>query len=134
MTQQERFYIDHGMIHDRETGKHVTTDEDSVFCDGRIACCELLNALQSERDSRDRRIAELEAALAVCRQSLVEQAQARTDPTMPLIKPEVVRVLREESEVRYACADDQHDRIVAHGLSLLCDWQDRSALKPGEKS
>jgi hypothetical protein len=40
-----RFFIDHGMIHDRATGKHVTTDEDSVFCDGANACCALLNEL-----------------------------------------------------------------------------------------
>jgi len=45
-----RFYIDHGMVHDRVTGKHVTTDEDSVFCDGRKACCALLNELTGEND------------------------------------------------------------------------------------
>ena len=42
---EARFFIDHGMIHDRKTGKHVTTDDDSVFCDGRVACCALLNEL-----------------------------------------------------------------------------------------
>ena len=42
---EPRFFIDHGMIHDRVTGKHVTTEEDSVFCDGVSACCALLNEL-----------------------------------------------------------------------------------------
>lgn len=42
---EARFFIEHGMIHDRKTGKHVTTDDDSVFCDGRVACCALLNEL-----------------------------------------------------------------------------------------
>lgn len=46
-----RFYIDHGMIHDRETGKHVTTDDDTVFCDGRVACCALLNQLAGAVDA-----------------------------------------------------------------------------------
>jgi len=42
---EPRFFIDHGMIHDRETGKHVTTEPDSPFCDGIEACCTLLNKL-----------------------------------------------------------------------------------------
>lgn len=42
---QPRFFIDHGVIHDRITGKHVTTNEDSVFEDGVEACCNLLNEL-----------------------------------------------------------------------------------------
>ena len=42
-----RFFIDHGMIHDRKTGKHVTTDADTPFCDGIERCCELLNELAS---------------------------------------------------------------------------------------
>lgn len=40
-----RFFIDHGRIHDRVTGKHVTTDEDSVFESGITECCTLLNEL-----------------------------------------------------------------------------------------
>jgi hypothetical protein len=40
-----RFFLDHGVIHDRTTGRHVTTDEDSPFCDGVAACCALLNEL-----------------------------------------------------------------------------------------
>lgn len=40
-----RFFIEHGLIHDRVTGKHVTTDADSPFYDGIRACCDLLNQL-----------------------------------------------------------------------------------------
>lgn len=49
---EPRFFIDHGMIHDRETGKHVTTEPDSAFCDGIERCCELLNALAERREPR----------------------------------------------------------------------------------
>jgi hypothetical protein len=49
---EPRFFIDHGMIHDRETGKHVTTEPDSAFCDGIERCCELLNALAEQRGPR----------------------------------------------------------------------------------
>jgi hypothetical protein len=55
-----RFFIEHGMIHDRETGKHVTTDEDSwTTPEGKVmpnphgsgvsATCELLNQLATPR-------------------------------------------------------------------------------------
>lgn len=49
---EPRFFIDHGMIHDRETGKHVTTDPDTAFCDGIEKCCELLNSLSERREPR----------------------------------------------------------------------------------
>jgi hypothetical protein len=42
---EARFFIDHDMIHDRVTGKHITTDPDTPFCDGILACCRLLNEL-----------------------------------------------------------------------------------------
>jgi hypothetical protein len=42
---EDRFFIDHGMIHDTVTGKHVTTDEDTVGQDGIVACTDLLNEL-----------------------------------------------------------------------------------------
>lgn len=45
VTAQPRFFIDHGQIHDRDTGKHITTDEDTVFCDGINHCLALLNEL-----------------------------------------------------------------------------------------
>lgn len=43
-----RFFIDHGMLHDRVTGKHVTTNVDSPYEDGITACCALLNKLADE--------------------------------------------------------------------------------------
>lgn len=49
---EPRFFIDHGMIHDRLTGKHVTTEPDSAFCDGIVKCCELLNSLVERRQPR----------------------------------------------------------------------------------
>lgn len=45
---ENRFFIDHGMIHDTETGKHVTTDEDTPYCDGIMRCTLLLNELHEE--------------------------------------------------------------------------------------
>jgi hypothetical protein len=41
----ERFFVDHGMIHDRVTGKHVTTDGVEPFEDGPEKVCALLNEL-----------------------------------------------------------------------------------------
>lgn len=49
---EPRFFIDHGMIHDRVTGKHVTTEPDSQFCDGILSACELLNALAERREPK----------------------------------------------------------------------------------
>lgn len=40
-----RFFIEHGMIHDRVTGKHVTTEGTPPFEDGVEQTCELLNSL-----------------------------------------------------------------------------------------
>jgi hypothetical protein len=42
---EPRFFIDHGMIHDRVTGKHVTTDGNLPFEDGVDQVCFLLNSL-----------------------------------------------------------------------------------------
>jgi hypothetical protein len=50
--KEPRFFIDHGMIHDRQTGKHVTTEADSAFNDGILRCCELLNALAEQREPK----------------------------------------------------------------------------------
>ncbi len=66
------------------------------------------------------------ASLAVVRESLIEQAAARADPTMPLLLPEVLEAIRGDAEASYACAETSEERIAAHGLSLLCDWQDRA--------
>ena len=40
-----RFYIEHGVIHDRNTGKHVVTDGQPPFEDSIEQVCELLNGL-----------------------------------------------------------------------------------------
>jgi hypothetical protein len=42
-----RFFIDHGMIHDRVTGKHVTTAPDDQTWNGQTITetCALLNSL-----------------------------------------------------------------------------------------
>lgn len=69
-----------------------------------------------------------ERALAVCRQSLIEQAAARADPDMPILTAEVRQTLRDNAEATYALAEDHKERVEAHGLSLLLDWQDRAAL------
>lgn len=43
--QEPRFFLDHGVIHDRVTGKHVVTDGEPPFEDGIEQVCELLNGL-----------------------------------------------------------------------------------------
>lgn len=65
------------------------------------------------------------AGWAVCQQSLKEQAEARVDPKTPLLTQAVVNELRERSEADYALAETREERVAAHGLSLLCDWQDQ---------
>lgn len=42
---EPRFFIEHGVIHDRKTGKHVVTDGRPPFEDGVEQVCELLNGL-----------------------------------------------------------------------------------------
>jgi hypothetical protein len=49
----ERFFIDHGTIHDRVTGRHVRTDPDfgpgrKFEEDGIEECCALLNSLVAD--------------------------------------------------------------------------------------
>lgn len=91
-----------------------------TFCSTALPqLCDLVQRLISERD-------EAQAALAVVRQSLIEQAEARADPAMPLLTVEVVDRLRSQSEASHALAETSEDRVDAHGLSLLCDWQDRA--------
>jgi hypothetical protein len=40
-----RFYMEHGVIHDRVTGKHVVTDGEPPFEDSVEQVCDLLNSL-----------------------------------------------------------------------------------------
>lgn len=43
--QEARFFLDHGVIHDRVTGKHVVTDGQPPFEDSVEQVCDLLNGL-----------------------------------------------------------------------------------------
>jgi hypothetical protein len=47
---ERRFFIDHGVIHDRVTGKHVVTDGKPPFEDSLEQVLDLLNEL-AERSS-----------------------------------------------------------------------------------
>lgn len=85
-----------------------------------------LQAALSTISTQAARIKELEGALKVCRQSLIEQAEARADPTMPLLTAEVVAELEGDAEATYALASTRAERVTAHGLSLLCEWQRRA--------
>ncbi len=62
----DRFFIDHGVIHDRETGKHVRTggNVEGSAEDGIEECCRLLNSL-----THDELVAELERANNRARQA-----------------------------------------------------------------
>jgi hypothetical protein len=51
---EARFFIDHGVIHDRVTGKHVTTDGEPPFEDGIEKVLELLNGLASTADRAEK--------------------------------------------------------------------------------
>lgn len=46
----DRFFIDHGRIHDRATGRHVTTEPDEETWAGVTitGCCALLNELAAK--------------------------------------------------------------------------------------
>jgi len=49
---EPRFFIDHGVIHDRVTGKHVVTDGEWPFEDTVEMVCELLNGLAPPATAR----------------------------------------------------------------------------------
>lgn len=82
-------------------------------------------ALEAENARLRADLAEMTARWEQCRESLAEQAAARADPVMPLLVPEVVQAIRDDAEAAYALAEDRADRVKAHGLSLLADWQDQ---------
>jgi hypothetical protein len=46
---EPRFFIDHGVIHDRVTGRHVRSSPDDGYEDGISALLALLNGLASSR-------------------------------------------------------------------------------------
>lgn len=49
---ESRFFMDHGVIHDRLTGKHVVTDGEPPFEDGVEHVCDLLNGLSAPAQTR----------------------------------------------------------------------------------
>lgn len=78
---EPRFFIDHGTIHDRMTGRHVRTDPDygpgrKFEEDGIEECCELLNRLDFQA-SYDNDASELEAAKAQIAELTRERDDAR---------------------------------------------------------
>ncbi len=78
-------------------------------------------------------VAEYEQMKAHLRQSLHDQSAALADPEMPILTQAVREQLRDEAEASYAMADNEAERVYAHGLSLLCDWQDRAAEAKASK-
>lgn len=102
---EPRFYIDHGMIHDRKTGKHVTTEPDSPFCDGIVKCRELLNELAGQREPRT-------FPLLVSTARLAEQIAADPD-----IECEAGRDLSEKA-VTFLPQHDDED-MVAVGRAFM---------------
>lgn len=83
-----------------------------------------LDALTSARERAKR----AEASLVHVGQSLTDQAAARQDPAMPLLVEAVLERIERDAEAQYAMAETHEERVVAHGLSLLCEWQ-RQAIK-----
>lgn len=92
-----------------------------------------IDALEAEKVAANSELAEyaktvgnLRTSLDICRQTIADQAAARTDPTMPLLTREVVADLRADAEASYALAETREERVAAHGLSLICEWQERA--------
>jgi hypothetical protein len=76
---EPRFFIDHGVIHDRVTGKHVVTDGEWPFEDTVEMVCVLLNSLTAPpQEASDP--AELDADLA---RTAAEQANSLFGQWMP---------------------------------------------------
>lgn len=95
---EPRFYLDHGMIHDRVTGKHVTTDGEEPFEDGLPKVLELLNGLPENRVTiLQQRAADMaikiDEALALVPQSPDGVEVASGD--MLFLGPEISDLLRE---------------------------------------
>lgn len=80
---EPRFFIDHGMIHDRETGKHVVTNGEEPFEDGLPKVLALLNELSEKAVTNSQQSADDEDMAAVGRAFMEAIEQARTgDPWM----------------------------------------------------
>jgi hypothetical protein len=66
---QLRFFIEHGVIHDRATGKHVRTSDDLVpHEDGIEAACILLNSLSVSLAEAEAKGERMRAELAASRE------------------------------------------------------------------
>lgn len=93
-----RFYIDHGVIHDRETGKHVTTDGQPPFEDGIEQVCKFLNTLLENRVTISQQERAIQLALAVDQAlSLVPQSTDGVEVAaadMLLLGPDISDFLR----------------------------------------
>lgn len=90
----ERFFIDHGMIHDRVTGSHVTTEPDTAWQDGVEKCCALLN-------SQETKISALTEEIDLLR--------ARTPRAYIMTrKSEWLRMFREAIGYLHACRRQHH--------------------------
>lgn len=76
---EPRFFIDHGAVHDRVTGKHVSTKPDDGYEDGVTACCELLNALSAAGSD----VARLEREVAPLRKLYKAISRARDYNSRP---------------------------------------------------
>jgi len=50
---EPRFYLDHGMIHDRATGKHVTSNGEWPYEDTPEMVCELLNGVEARAEAAE---------------------------------------------------------------------------------
>lgn len=104
-----RFFIDHGQIHDRVTGKHVTTDEDSVFCDGINSALELLNGLDASVRAA--------AALIV---ALVNSAPTDTAK----LADDIEALAKEEEEARNSYLTAMNSRTK---VAYMCAWTSSNA-------
>lgn len=76
---EARFFIDHGMIHDRVTGRHVTTAPDDETWHGVTVtgACELLNSLARPPSLPD----DLRATLAFVEDAFIGLAKGEYSPT-----------------------------------------------------
>lgn len=101
-TTGDRFFIDHGQIHDRATGKHVTTDEDSVFCDGINSALELLNTLNAGATEAADAITTLRAENAAATDLVNEYSMAiiRMQGERDTLRDENERLRSEISQLR----------------------------------
>lgn len=89
-------------------------DAEDISSDWPLGIIGSIEQIISERN-------EAQAALAIIRQSLIEQAEARADPTMPVLTSAVLEQLRHQAEAGYALAETEGsatDRVFVFGSNL----------------